>query len=93
MTFCHDRDGWPIGPDFLVRIEPATGGRKFRAWVRSWDPELGVLTVQCATRAHIRRVRPEECAVVPPSTLDRARRIGQEKTIKHVSERAQKARR
>jgi hypothetical protein len=89
---CKDKDGWPIGLEFFVRVQPRVG-RRYRGWVEGYDSNSRVLSIRDERTSSVRPTRPEFCTVVKPTTLSTARRIGQRKTSEAASVTANKNRR
>ena len=78
-NFGKDQNGQAIGPDSLLRVITPT--RKFKGWVVSYDEERGLLTLRDYAKAFNRYVRPEHCAVIRPTDMDKARKLGQDRTV------------
>lgn len=106
FEICQDRDGYPIGVGFFVRIDPrprvenedgkevpdpADNRKPWNAWVLGWDPDKEVLILEDAKRAFRRYASTTIATVVPASTMDKARRVGHEKSIRATSEHSKKA--
>jgi len=85
MFDCTDRKGWPLGPDFFVRVEKASGDR-WKGWVLSYDAEQDLLMIRDSKKCFERYAKPADTTFVRPSVMDKARKIGQDKSIKYASE-------
>lgn len=82
-----DRDGWPLGKDFFVRVHPKVG-RSYLGWVEQYDADEGTLFVRCEKKGHLRPAYPRMVVVTKPTTLHKARRVGHGKSCAAYSKQA-----
>jgi len=86
MYACNDSQGWPLGENFFVRVT-ATSGQVWRGWITAYDEEKDILTVRDSKKCFERYVRPENATFVKPTTMDKARKLGQDKTLVYMSDK------
>lgn len=84
-NFGKDRKGLAIGPDSLLRVTSPTG--KWKGWVVGYDEERDLLTLRDYKKTFERYAKPEHCAVIRPSDMDRARKLGQDRTLVYYSDK------
>lgn len=90
-----DANGWPIHVGSLVRVERA-GQRAWRGWVLELTQDSqgrDAVKVREERRGHVRHALAFEASVLRPSDLQRARAVGIDRTMQHVSEQSKRARR
>lgn len=87
-----DANGYGIVEGCYVKVHPKPL-KPWRGWVHEVD-EKGLVWVVCERRGGVPRpVRYQEVTVLKPSTIDEARRVGNENSVRAVTERAHRARR
>lgn len=84
-NFGKDRKGLAIGSKSLLMVTTPTG--KWKGWVVSYDEERDLLTLRDYKKAFERYAKPEHCAVMRPTDMDKARKLGQDRTLAYYSDK------
>lgn len=84
-NFGKDQNGLAIGPDSLLRVVSPQG--KWKGWVVSYDVVHDLLILRDYTKVYERYIKPKYCTVMRPSDMDKARKLGQDRTLIYYSDK------
>ena len=85
QNFGKDRNGFSLGSNSLLRVNGPNG--RWRGWMVSYDEERDLFTLRDYKKAFERYAKPEHCTAARPSDMDKARRLGQDRTLVYYSDK------